>query len=114
LLVYGLDMKVLLVEDEPEIAKFIEDGLNRANYAVDTVDDGQNGLYQAAINKYDLILCDYMLPHRDGIALTKELRARSIATPLLMLTVVDDMATKIKALDAGADDFVCKRSGWSS
>jgi len=101
-------MKILVVEDEPEISRYIERGLNRRQFAVDVVDDGRLGLYNAAVNQYDIILCDYMLPHRDGISLTRELRDRSIGTPLLMLTVVDDLQTKIRALDAGADDFLCK------
>ena len=101
-------MRILLVEDEPEIAKFIENGLQRERFVVDTVDDGRNGLYQAAVHRYDLILCDYMLPHRNGIDLTRELRDRSVATPLLMLTVVDDLDTRVQALNAGADDFMCK------
>lgn len=101
-------MRILLVEDEPEIALFIERGLSSARYAVDHVDNGRLGLYNAAVNEYDLILCDYMLPHRDGISLARELRDRSVATPLLMMTVVDDLDTKVRALDAGADDFVCK------
>ncbi len=101
-------MRILVVEDEPEISRYIERGLNRRQFAVDVVEDGRLGLYSAAVNTYDVILCDYMLPHRDGISLTRELRDRSIATPLLMLTVVDDLQTKIRALDAGADDFLCK------
>ncbi|MFH0830737.1 MAG: response regulator transcription factor [Parcubacteria group bacterium] len=101
-------MRVLIVEDEPEISRYIERNLGRFNFAVDTVEDGRLGLYQAAVNRYDVILCDYMLPHRDGISLTRELRDRSVATPLLMLTVVDDLQTKVQALDAGADDFMCK------
>lgn len=101
-------MKVLVVEDEPEIARYIERGLHRHNFAVDSVDDGRLGLFNASVNQYDIILCDYMLPHRDGITLARELRDRSIDTPLLMLTVVDDLQTKIRALDAGADDFMCK------
>ncbi|MDP2587645.1 MAG: response regulator transcription factor [bacterium] len=101
-------MKILVVEDEPEISKFIERGLHRQRFAVDIVDDGRLGLFNASVNQYDIILCDYMLPHRDGISLTQELRDRSVKTPLLMLTVVDDLQTKVRALDAGADDFMCK------
>ncbi|MFO0702949.1 MAG: response regulator transcription factor [Candidatus Andersenbacteria bacterium] len=101
-------MRILLVEDEPEIARFVQRGLAEARYAVDHVDDGRLGLYQAAVNRYDLILCDYMLPQRDGITLARELRDRSVGTPLLMMTVVDDLDTKVRALDAGADDYICK------
>lgn len=105
---YATAVRVLLVEDEPEISRYIEKNLGRQNYAVDIVDDGRLGLYHAAVNTYDIILCDYMLPHRDGISLTRELRDRSVSTPVLMLTVVDDLQTKISALDAGADDYMCK------
>ncbi len=101
-------MRILLIEDEPEIAKFIERGLERAKYAVDTVDDGKLGLFQAAVNKYDIILCDYMLPLKNGLEVTHALREKGVKTPLLMLTVVDDLDTKVKALDAGADDYICK------
>lgn len=101
-------MRILLIEDEPEIAKFIEQGLQRARYAVDYVDDGRLGVYQAAVNPYDLILCDYMLPLKDGISLVSELRAKKVKTPVLMLTVVDDLDTKVRALDSGADDYLCK------
>ncbi len=101
-------MRILLIEDEPEIAKFIEQGLERARYVVDYVDDGRMGVYQAAVNPYDLILCDYMLPLKDGISLVAELRAKQIDTPVLMLTVVDDLDTMVRALDSGADDYLCK------
>ena len=104
-------MRILLVEDEPEIAQFIEQGLSSARYAVDHDDDGRLGPYNAAVNQYDLILCDYVLPHRDGISLARELRDRSVPTPLLMMTVVDDLDTKVRALDAGADEHALVLDG---
>ncbi len=101
-------MRILLIDDEPEIANFIERGLEREKYAVDTCDDGKMGLFQGTINPYDLILCDYMLPFKSGVEVIGGLREKGVKTPILMLTVVDDLENKIKALDAGADDYICK------
>lgn len=101
-------MKVLIVDDEPEISNYICRALQRARFAVDVADDAPTGIYRAAVNDYDIILCDYMMPDKDGIAVTRELRSRENNTPILMLTVVDDLQTKVRALDAGVDDFMCK------
>ena len=79
-------MRILVVEDEKRIADFIVRGLKEEHYAVDVAYDGQEGLYLAQINPYDLMIFDIMLPKHDGISMCRQLRAEKINTPILMLT----------------------------
>ena len=81
-------MRILLVEDEPRMANVIAKGLREQSYAVDVAQDGDAGLYQAAINDYDVIVLDVLLPQRDGFEVCRELRKRGNATPVLMLTAL--------------------------
>ncbi len=101
-------MRVLLVEDDIRIANFVAKGLRENSYAVDTVGDGEAGLYQTAINEYDVIILDVMLPKKDGFAVCRELREKNIKTPVLMLTARDAVEDKITGLDFGADDYLTK------
>ena len=101
-------MRVLIVEDEKRIASFIQRGLKEERYAVDLAPDGEQGLYLAGINSYDLIILDIMLPGRDGIAVCQELRRNKIDTPILMLTARDSIEDKVTGLDVGADDYLTK------
>lgn len=101
-------MRILLVEDEEKIASFIKRGLKAEGYAVDVVSDGENALYQAEINPYDLILLDIMLPGRDGISVCRELRNKKIDVPILLLTARDKIKDKVSGLDSGADDYLTK------
>jgi heavy metal response regulator len=101
-------MRILLVEDDARIAGFVAKGLRENTYAVDAAADGEAALYQAAINEYDVIILDVMLPFKEGFAVCRELREKNIATPILMLTARDAVEDRIKGLDAGADDYLIK------
>ncbi|HAF14555.1 MAG TPA: DNA-binding response regulator [Blastocatellia bacterium] len=101
-------MRILLVEDEPRMVQVIAKGLREHAYAVDVVGDGDAALYQAAVNDYDLIILDVMLPGRDGFEVCRELRARGDATPVLMLTARATVDDRIAGLDSGADDYLTK------
>jgi heavy metal response regulator len=101
-------MRILLVEDERKIASFIKRGLKEERYIVDVAHDGENGLYLAEINPYDLIILDVMLPGKDGMAVCKELRKNKIDTPILMLTAKDRVTDKVQGLNSGADDYLTK------
>lgn len=101
-------MRVLLVEDDQRIANFVAKGLRENTYAVDVATDGAAALYQSAINAYDAIVLDVMLPVKDGFEVCRELRAADIKTPILMLTARDAVEDKVVGLDAGADDYLTK------
>jgi DNA-binding response OmpR family regulator len=101
-------MRVLLVEDDPGIARFVAKGLREQSYAVDVVSRGEEALYQAAINSYDLIILDVMIPAPDGFAVCKELRNSGQRMPILMLTARDAVEDRIEGLDRGADDYLTK------
>jgi two-component system copper resistance phosphate regulon response regulator CusR len=101
-------MRILLVEDDIRIAGFIAKGLRENAYAVDTVINGEEALFQALINEYDLIILDVMLPVKDGIAVCRELREKRVAAPVLMLTARDAVEDRINGLDSGADDYLTK------
>ena len=83
-------------------------GLREQTYAVDTVDNGEDALYQAGMNSYDLIILDVMLPKKDGIAVCRELREGGSTVPVLMLTARDAVQDRITGLDSGADDYLTK------
>jgi DNA-binding response OmpR family regulator len=101
-------MRILLVEDEPRMANVIAKGLREHSYAVDVAQDGDAGLYQTAINNYDVIVLDVLLPQRDGFEVCRELRRRGNATPVLMLTARAAIDDRITGFDAGADDYLTK------
>ncbi len=101
-------MRILLVEDEPDVAQILAKGLREQSYAVDVEADGEAGLFQAQINDYDLIILDVMLPHKNGLEVCRELRAGGSPIPVLMLTARDDVKDRITGLDSGADDYLIK------
>jgi two-component system copper resistance phosphate regulon response regulator CusR len=101
-------MRILLVEDEMRLAQAIRRGLRQAAYAVDVVRDGEAALYQVAINDYDAIILDVMIPEGDGLAVCRQLRAQGSRIPVLMLTARDALADRVGGLDPGADDYVTK------
>ncbi len=101
-------MKILVVEDEERVAHFIQKGLKEEGHAVDVAHDGEDGEFLAEVNDYDLIILDLMLPKKNGITVCRELRARGVNTPVLMLTARDAVEDKVRGLDAGADDYLVK------
>ena len=101
-------MRVLLIEDEPRIAGFIAKGLRERAYAVDVARDGEQALYYAGVNEYDLVILDVMLPIKDGYAVCRELRGSGFRSPILMLTARDAVDDRVAGLDSGADDYLTK------
>ena len=101
-------MKILVIEDDIKIVNFLKKGLKEEGYIVDTGYDGDEGIYLALMNKYDVILLDIMMPIKDGIEVCKTLRKKDINTPIIMLTAKDTIDDKVKGLDIGADDYLSK------
>ena len=102
-------MRVLVVEDHAGLARNVARALREsAGYAVDVSLDGQEGLFLAESNPYDLILLDLMLPRMDGLDVLRSLRRQAILAPVLILTSRDDKETTVALLDAGADDYLAK------
>ncbi len=101
-------MRILQVEDDMRIANFLAKGLQENAYAVDRATNGADALYQASINSYDAIILDVMLPKKNGFEVCRELRAKGIKTPILMLTARDAVEDRIEGLDYGADDYLTK------
>lgn len=98
----------MLLEDEPEMAGFIARGLREQSYAVDVAADGEQALYLAEINSYDLAIFDVRLPVKDGFTICREFRARSFRSPIIMLTALDDVEDLVCGLQCGADDYLTK------
>jgi heavy metal response regulator len=101
-------MRILLAEDEQKVASFIQRGLEAEHHAVDVVYDGEAALARATDGDYDLLILDVMLPKRDGLSVLKDLRARQLSLPVLLLTARDTVADKVDGLDSGADDYLTK------
>jgi len=101
-------VRILLVEDETRVAGFIAKGLREQSYAVDVAADGERASYFAAINQYDLVILDVMLPVKNGYAVCRELRAGGFRAPILMLTARDSVDDRVQGLDCGADDYLIK------
>jgi DNA-binding response OmpR family regulator len=101
-------MRILIAEDDKKVAGFLKKGLQEEHYAVDVCYDGEEALFQAEVNEYDLIILDVMLPKKNGFEVCCEIRRNSIVTPILMLTAKDQLADKIKGLNEGADDYLTK------
>jgi DNA-binding response OmpR family regulator len=101
-------MKILVVEDDPNINEPIVEYLTQQHYAVEVAEDGQSALELLEVFTYDLILLDLMIPILDGISLCQKLRRRGCNIPILILTARDTTYDKVMGLDAGADDYLVK------
>ena len=101
-------MRILLVEDESRVAAFVAKGLREQTYAVDIATDGEQAIYYATVNQYDLVILDVMLPVKDGHAVCRELRGAGFRAPILMLTARADVDDRVAGLDSGADDYLAK------
>jgi two-component system OmpR family response regulator len=101
-------MRVLVVEDNPELGANLRQGLREHGFAVDWIDEGKRGFDYAATGVYDLLILDRMLPGRDGLDLLRGLRARGVSTPAIFLTARGAVGERIEGLDAGADDYLVK------
>ena len=101
-------IKVLIVEDDSKISRFLELELQHEGYETDIAADGREGLGKVNANKYDIVLLDLMLPELSGIEVCRRMRNAENFTPVIMLTAKDDVSDKVTGLDAGADDYVTK------
>ena len=101
-------MRVLLVEDEPDVASALARALTDAAFAVDVAADGNEGLFAALEAPYDVVILDVMLPGQSGWDVLKALRASGRAMPIIMLTARDAVADRVRGLDLGADDYLTK------
>lgn len=100
--------KILIIEDDPKTANAVRTGLRGEGYEAAVARTGEDGVLQLHSTTFDLVLLDWMLPGRDGIAIVKELRARGAKTPVLLLTARDAVEDRVLGLDSGADDYLVK------
>jgi len=101
-------MRILLVEDEEKVSRFVARGLTAEHFAVDVALDGQAGLDLATTYHYDLVILDLMLPKLDGSEVLRRIRSQNTHVPVLILTARDAMADKVGNFEAGADDYLTK------
>ncbi len=101
-------MRILIIEDEQDVAAFVKKVMTKENHAVDMAEDGHEGQDFALSESYDLLILDIMLPKKDGLAVLKTLRKEGVQTPVLMLTARGDVHDRVVGLDTGADDYLPK------
>jgi two-component system, OmpR family, response regulator len=101
-------MRVLVVEDEPDLRRQLQSALTDAGYAVDVAPDGEEGLFLGETEPYDAIVLDLGLPKIDGVTVLERWREASVPTPVLILTARDRWSEKVAGFDAGADDYLTK------
>ena len=100
--------RLLIVDDDEEIRELLVFDIQSSGYTVDSAKDGEEGLKKAVENNYDLILLDVMMPNMDGFEVASKLRQNKCNVPILMLTAKDEVASRVKGLDCGADDYLTK------
>jgi DNA-binding response OmpR family regulator len=103
-----MGIRVLVVEDEEQIADFVTRGLREEGFAVERAGDGDSAWHALQAGPWDVVLLDWWLPGPDGLTLLRRLRQRDRATPVLFLTARDAVSDRVRGLDAGADDYLCK------
>ena len=101
-------MRMLIVEDDPEIASFLKRSFEAESFAVDVAHDGERGSYAARTNGYDLIILDNMLPKKHGLEVCRDIRANGQSMPIIMLSVRSEIPEKVALLRAGVDDYMTK------
>lgn len=101
-------MRILVVEDDPGISRFVCQGLTEAGYSVECAVDGKQGLASALAAAYDVIILDVLLPELDGLTVLRRLRGEDVRAPVLLLTALDTVQDRVLGLDAGADDYLPK------
>jgi two-component system copper resistance phosphate regulon response regulator CusR len=103
-----MGVRILVIEDEDEIARFIVQGLREEGFTVERARDGEDGWHALQTQTWDVVLLDWWLPGPDGLALLKRFRQMGRQTPVLFLTARDAVSDRVRGLDAGADDYLCK------
>jgi DNA-binding response OmpR family regulator len=106
-------MRILLAEDDARLASFIRRGLREERYTVDVATDGEEALFLAQTEEYDVIILDWILPKRTGVDVLRTLRTENVTVPVLLLTAKDQLKDKVEGLDAGADDYLTKPFGFN-
>lgn len=101
-------MKILLAEDDPKVAEFIRSGLEESGHSVDHVTDGRDALSYCMYNDVDVAVLDRMMPGMDGLSVVKAMRAAGKTIPVLMLTALGDVDSRVEGLESGADDYLAK------
>jgi len=101
-------MRLLLVEDDPKLARSIQQGLAAESFAVEVVGTGEDAVQRARATAYDLVILDIMLPHMDGFAVCEQLRSAGLDMPILMLSARGVVEDRVKGLQLGADDYLSK------
>jgi DNA-binding response OmpR family regulator len=101
-------MRILVVEDDRKVARFVRQGLEEEGHAVDVAGDGDEGAILAHVNPYDVVVLDVQLPKKNGLAVAAELRREGSTVPILMLTARDSTEDVVRGLDSGADDYLTK------
>lgn len=106
-------MKILLIEDDKESAKYLLKGLREQGYVADHCVNGKDGLFMATTERYDAMIIDRMIPEVDGLTIVQTLRASANETPIILLTALDKVEERVKGLKAGADDYLAKPYSFS-
>ena len=101
-------MKLLVIEDDKDVASFVRNGLEQAGYTVDCADNGKDGLFLATTESYDALVVDRMLPGVDGLTIIRTMRASDIKTPALVLSALGEVDDRVNGLKAGGDDYLVK------
>lgn len=103
-----MSFRILIVEDDPEIAGFVAQGLREEGFVVEAVVDGDSAAHAVRIGGWDLVLLDVWLPGQDGLTVLRRMRASSDSTPVLLLTARDAIEDRVEGLNTGADDYLVK------
>ena len=101
-------VKILLIEDDAEVAEYVGSGLQEQDYSVDIASEGLAGKQKAIDNHYDLLIVDRMLPGCDGLSIVKDVRANDNSVPVLFLSALGDVDDRVKGLKVGGDDYLVK------
>jgi two-component system OmpR family response regulator len=106
-------MRVLVIEDDREMARYLQKALKESGHTADVAGDGEEGLGLARDGGYDVLIVDRMLPRRDGLSIVRTLRSEGVHTPVLILSALGDVDDRVKGLKAGSDDYLTKPYAFS-
>jgi two-component system OmpR family response regulator len=106
-------MRILIIEDDRDAAQYLAKGLRESGHSAEVAEDGRNGLLRAAVEPFDVLIVDRMLPNLDGLSLVQHLRKTGHATPVLFLSALGEVDDRVKGLRAGGDDYLAKPYAFS-